>query len=376
VSRFLFVNQFIPPDPAPTSRLLGEVAEALAKRGHEVVFIGHRSRYRGKKTLLGSRALREGLALLRLWWKTATAPRCDAIVFLTSPPLLPIAIWAASFRHRGAKRIHWAMDLYPDVAVALGEVREGSLLHRVTARAMESVYHACDLIIVLDPEMAARVSHGGVRLEIVPPWPPPVARIEIPPPREGGPFLWLYSGNLGRAHEWRTLLEAQRLLEDEGLEIDLVFQGGGAEREAAQDHATELGLKRCHWRDYAPETELVSSLLGADALVVTQRPETAGCLWPSKLALARIVERPLLWVGATGGSIALTLDGEGETVLAPGESARLAERLRILAAPGRVSTVGQDSATRLRQRLEQQRSQGVEKLIGALEHSLGAPAGS
>ncbi len=346
------------------------------KRGHTVVFAGDQADYRGSKTLLGSRALREGVALLRLWWKTLTSPRCDAIICLTSPPLLPVAVRAARFRHRGAKLIHWAMDLYPDVAVALGEVREGSLLHRVTARAMESVYHACDLIIVLDPEMAARVSRGGVRLEIIPPWPPPVDRIEVPPARDAGTFVWLYSGNLGRAHEWRTLLEAQRLLEDEGLEIDLVFQGGGAERAAAQGYAAALGLKRCHWRDYAPETELVSSLLAADALVVTQRPETTGCLWPSKLALVRIVERPLLWVGATGGSIALTLDGEGATVLAPGDSVRLAERLRILSAAGRVFAIDRDSATRLRQRLEQQRSQGVGKLIGALEHSLGAQAGS
>lgn len=367
------MNQFIPPDPAPTSRLLGEVAEELAKRGHTVVYVGDRADYRGGKTIFGSRVLREGLALLRLWWKTMTAPRCDAIVCLTSPPLLPVAVRAARFRHRGAKLIHWAMDLYPDVAVALGEVRDGSLLHRVTARAMSSVYRACDLIIVLDPEMAARVSPDGVRVGIVPPWPPSVDRIEAPPVREAGPFVWLYSGNLGRAHEWRTLLEAQRLLEDEGLEVDLIFQGGGTERAEARRHADTLGLKRCHWRDYAPEPELVSSLLAADALVVTQRPETAGCLWPSKLALALIVGRPLLWVGATGGSVAATLAGAGHTVVAPGESVRLAERLKALARLGRICGPDGEGAAALLQQLDRERAEGLASVVRALESSLCEP---
>lgn len=369
------MNQFLPPDPAPTARLLGEVAEELAKLGHTVVFAGDRADYRGGKTLLGSRALREGLALLRLWWKTVTAPRCDAIVCLTSPPLLPVAVRAARFRHRGAKLIHWAMDLYPDVAVALGEVRRGSLLHRVTARAMSSVYRACDLIIVLDSDMAARIATDGVRIVIVPPWPPAVDRIEAPPVREAGPFVWLYSGNLGRAHEWRTLLDAQRLLEDEGLGIDLVFQGGGTEREAARHHAEALGLKRCHWRDYAPESELVTSLLAADALVVTQRPETAGCLWPSKLALALIVGRPLLWVGATGGSLAASLVEAGHTVVAPGDSVRLAERLRALARSGTISGPDGSRAATLLQHLALHRREGIAAIVRALGSALLPPVG-
>jgi hypothetical protein len=372
-SRFLFVNQFIPPDPAPTARLLGEVAEALVKRGHTVVFAGDQADYRGSKTLLGSRALREGVALMRLWWKTLTSPRCDAIICLTSPPLLPVAVRAARFRHRGAKLIHWAMDLYPDVAVALGEVRKGSLLHRVTARAMSSVYRACDLLFALDPDMAARLVKDGARLEIVPPWPPAVDRIDPPPPRGDGPFLWLYSGNLGRAHEWRTLLEAQRRLEDEGLAIDLIFQGGGTEREAARHHAETLGLKRCHWRDYAPEPALISSLLSVDALVVTQRPETSGCLWPSKLALALLVDRPLLWVGATDGSLASSLRDAGHTVLAPGESKDLAERLKILAKAGHRAGSPQEDGGMILQALGEERERGISALVRGIERTLACP---
>lgn len=362
------MNQFLPPDPAPTARLLGEVAEELAKRGHQVSFAGDRADYRGGKTLFGSRALREGFALLRLWWKTLTAPRCDAIVCLTSPPLLPVAVRAARFRHGGAKLMHWAMDLYPDVAVALGEVREGSLLHRITDRAMRSVYRSCALVVALDRDMAARIGPERVRIETLPPWPPAVTTPDRMMRPESPTFVWLYSGNLGRAHEWRTLLEAQQQLESSGMAIDLVFQGGGAERDAAQRFADHLGLHRCHWRDYAAEEDLLPSLLAADALVVTQRPETEGCLWPSKLALALLLERPILWVGAADGGIADTVREAGHFVVAPGEGEALAACLRALEGK-RTPSPGETTLDRIVERIAATRSKGIAALATLLENA-------
>jgi len=367
--RFLFLNQFVPPDPAPTARLLGDVALELEARGHEVILVGDRAGYRGEKTLLGSRALREGLSLLRLLVKTMTSPRADAIVCLTSPPMLPVVAWMARRRHGRAKLIHWAMDLYPDVAVALGEVREGSTLHRVTRSLMERVYRACDLVVVLDREMAARVGPDPLRCEIVPPWPPEVGSVHSQTEVPSADFTWLYSGNLGRAHEWRTLLEAQSLLGRDGAEVNLVFQGGGAERQAAQGLADELGLKRCFWRDYAPEDTLVSSLLAADALVVTQRPGTAGCLWPSKLALALTVDRPVLWIGATNGGVAEVVSEAGHSSFAPGEATALAQRLREL-AEARAEEVPSLDPALLTARLADARRRGISGVAGLFEEAV------
>lgn len=338
-TRILFLNQFVPPDPAPTARLLGEVAEELRRRGRETSLVGDVVDYRGGKTLCGSRALREALSLLRLLVRVLAAPRAGTIVVLTSPPMVPVIAWIARIRHRGARLVHWAMDLYPDVAVALGEVREGSRLHRITTALMRRVYRACDLVVVLDREMAERIGPLSRRTRIEPPWPPESTRLD-PAERdesardgaEGRPFTWLYSGNLGRAHEWRTLLEAQARLEAAGREVDLVFQGGGAERGAAMAAAAERGLTRCHWRDYAREEDLIATLLGADALVATQRPETAGCLWPSKLALAVCTGRPVLWVGGRDGGVAEWLRGQGHFACAPGDAASLAGAIEALAS--------------------------------------------
>ncbi|NLT71097.1 MAG: glycosyltransferase family 4 protein [Verrucomicrobiaceae bacterium] len=365
--KILFLNQFVPPDPAPTARLLGEVAAELERRGHEVVLVGDGADYRGSKTLFGSRALREAVSLLRLLGRAVRVRRVDVIVSLTSPPLVAVVARWARLRHGGARLVHWAMDLYPEVAVALGEVRAGSLLHRLTASLMGGVYRACDCVVALDEDMAARIAAYGTESEVQAPWPPLVEGIDgSRPPQDqndGETFTWLYSGNLGRAHEWRTLLDAQALLEEEGAPVDLVFQGGGSEGEAARDYAADCGLRRCRWRDYASSDRLLDSLLGADCLIVTQRPETRGCLWPSKLALLLLLDLPLVWVGDKESAPAKAVTDGGHFCAAPGEAAQLARHLRSLAeAKGAGASPPPAGPGEIAGRVRQVRESGVRQL--------------
>jgi hypothetical protein len=147
------------------------------------------------------------------------------------------------------------------------------------------------------------------------------------------PWRWIYSGNLGRAHEWEPLLAAQRILEDRDPEIRLVFQGGGPARPAAEERARAMNLQRCDWKPYADEDALAASLLACRACAVTQLPEARGLLWPSKLSLLACLPRPIVYVGDPDGAIARELAVRPHTgVCAPGEAGRLAEWLLALKA--------------------------------------------
>jgi hypothetical protein len=69
----------------------------------------------------------------------------------------------------------------------------------------------------------------------------------------------------------------------------------------------------------------VESLLKSEVLIVTQRRETCGLLLPSKLALAELLDRPLLWVGETECATATHLRKRPRTgVFAAGQSDAIA----------------------------------------------------
>ena len=325
--RVLFLNQYFPPDPAPTGVLLAEVADALEQRGHTVDFVAARQEYRaGQKQ--GGRLIREARALWRMLIDGLRRPRPEVVVSATSPPCLLVVATLVAGWHR-ARSVHWVMDVYPEIAVALGELRAG-IVSRMLGALMGWCYRRATPVVVLDEDMAARLRIHGVEPAIIRPW----VFAKVLPQLDGirgepqPQWTWIYSGNLGRAHEWETLLQAQAEVERRGAAIHLLFQGGGPSRPAAEARARELGLRLVEWRDYVPEEELPASLLRCHALAVTQLPAAQGLLWPSKLGLAMSLPRPLIWIGPTDSAIAKMLRALGHTgIFAPGESAKLADWL-------------------------------------------------
>jgi hypothetical protein len=328
--RVLFINKFIPPDPAPTAVLIESVARMVIDAGGEVVYAGSTREYRGQRPTGRRRWLHEAVANLRVLWRGLTCPRPDIIVCLTDPPgCLVMAAVVATFR--GAKLVHWAMDVYPDIAVALGELRTESFVHRAVRAAMQWAYQRCAAIACLDEDMMDALGlRGDTRAFISTPWPP--AELALPkaiPSPDHTNLRWLYSGNLGRAHDYETILRAQRRLEDAHAPFELIFQGGGPAREAAMQLAAELRLEHCHWQDYAPEATLLESMLQSHVLIATQKLETRGLLWPSKLAPMLVLPRAIVWVGPTDGAVAQNLRERGglHGIFAPGEDERLAQWL-------------------------------------------------
>ena len=177
---------------------------------------------------------------------------------------------------------------------------------------MRWAYHRCAIIVALDDDMAAHLKNVyGVETKIIPPWAAADLTTELIPQSQGtGATLaaqrwtWLYSGNLGRAHEWRPILLAQRELEDQALPIQLLFEGGGAMWMEAQRFAGELELRNCRWCDYADEAQSLQTLLASRVVIVSQRREARGLLWPSKLARIIPMPKPLIWIGPTNAAIA------------------------------------------------------------------------
>ncbi|MBV9464128.1 MAG: glycosyltransferase family 4 protein, partial [Verrucomicrobiae bacterium] len=395
--RVLCLNQFFDPDESATAQFLTDVAAELLRRGHSVEVICGRAVYaQGNARLPESGTLRvhrvgpEGKHRPGVLGKAldyaafgAAAGRAisslgafDVLVCLSTPPLLP-ALAARASRQGSGRLVLWTQDVYPEIAETLGVLPKifGPLLRAPMRRA----YHAAELLAVPGRHMAERFERDyGVdpgRMDVIPHWPPYGAA-----PHGAGEkfrrdrgwqnsFVLLYSGNLGRAHDVSTFLEAyQRFCAAPGAARPiLVFAGTGAGRAQVARFAAEHSECPVELLDHQPRESLPELLGAADVHLISQRPEVDGLLVPSKLYGILGSGRPFCFVGTERNEIADVLAlAECGCRVEPGRAAELAARWRELAGDkGMRERMGEAAAALARTRFSREAT--LERLVGALE---------
>lgn len=300
--------------------------------------------------------------LLRMGLKIFKSPRPDRMLALSSPPGLVLLAAMGAIWHR-CRLGHWVMDVYPEVALAGRLLRKGILADMIRWLFARS-YRRCHSVIALDEDMAEVLSRSYAgSMHVHPPWPPSVEGSEPFSGWDGVPeghMIWLYSGNLGRAHLWEPLIRAQALIESESEDIHLIIQGSGMGWEKARKAVVDIGLHRCHCTGYVPRAQLVSCLMRANLHVVTQAPEMCGLIWPSKLALLNELKAPLIWVGPGASHLTRTLRARPHTwTHEPGEVEALAGS--VMQAIGSGQKCRQELGCIL-QRIESSRRRSIESL--------------
>lgn len=377
--KVIFVNRYFYPDHAATSQLLSDLAFHLAAQGVAVRVVTSRQGYDrpgadlppaervrgvevrrvwtsrfGRRRLVG-RALDYLTFYLSATWRLLRlTERGDILVAKTDPPLISVFA-AAAAKLKGARLVNWLQDLFPEVGAALG-VRAlggapGWLLRGLRNASLRRAEHN----VVLGEGMARRVAGVGVsakRISLIRNWADgeairPLAAADNPLRRDwglGGRFLVGYSGNLGRAHEYRTLLAAAELLRDD-RELLVLFSGGGALWEPLVQAVARQGLPNFRFLPYQPRERLPLSLTLPDLHLVVLRPELEGLIVPSKLAGVAAAGRPTLFVGAEDGEIARLLRAADAGLVVPsGDGAGLAAALRRLQRePETRSRMGQNA---------------------------------
>jgi colanic acid biosynthesis glycosyl transferase WcaI len=143
-------------------------------------------------------------------------------------------------------------------------------------------------------------------------------------------FVVGYSGNLGRAHEFETLLGAARLLQADP-DVAFLITGGGAKATSLQQAVQRQGLTNLVFQDYQPPELLGDSLAAADVHFVSLLPCLEGLIVPSKIYGILAAGRPAVFVGDPNGDVARLIGESGCGITVPvGQSGRLANELRQL----------------------------------------------
>jgi glycosyltransferase involved in cell wall biosynthesis len=383
--RLIFVNRFFAPDHSATSQIVSDLAYDLAGAGWDVHVVTSTQIYDDTKAALPVSEIINGvhvhrvpstgfgrgslpgrgvdyLSFYRSMWQclVAMARPGDIIVAKTDPPLTSIIAMAAA-RRRGARLVNWLQDIYPETAVELGvPFMRGPVAASLTALRNRSLRQA-EATVVVGDLMARKVEALGTpssRVHVIPNWCNdklirPVARSENPLRQAWGlgssQFVFGYSGNLGRAHDFETVLAAAERLRKEPQFLFLMI-GGGKRFEELSRAVKRQGLTRSfRFIPYQAQTMLPYSLAVADAHWLSLNPKLEGLIVPSKFYGIAAAGKPIIVIADKNGEIARLVQRHGcGIVVAPGDADALVGNLRLLSAtPETVSEMGRRARTML-----------------------------
>jgi glycosyltransferase involved in cell wall biosynthesis len=392
--RLIFINRFFAPDHSATSQILSDLAFDLAGAGREVHLVTSRQIYDDPKAALPERETINGVNVHRVastgFGRAAllgrsmdyvsfyrSVRRClnglveagDIVVAKTDPPLMSIVARPVA-RRNGARLVNWLQDIYPETAVELGvPFMRGPIAASLAALRNATLREAAATVVVGDL-MARKVKTLGApaeRVHVIANWcndDEIVARADNRLRHEwnlADKFVLGYSGNLGRAHEFATVLAAAEQLRDEPRVAFLMI--GGGKRFAELSSAVQArGLSGAfRFVPYQARTLLSYSLGAADAHWVSLDPRLEGLMVPSKFYGIAAAGKPIVVIGDPNGELGLLVRRHDcGFAIAPGDSEALTATLRqLLKTPQTVLEMG----NRARQMLDAHftRKQGLAR---------------
>jgi colanic acid biosynthesis glycosyl transferase WcaI len=278
--------------------------------------------------------------------------RNDCMLVVTNPPILPFLLFLAG-RIRKAKYILLVHDVYPEVLIASGMVRQKGLLARLLVFLNKRLYNGASRVIVLGRDMqrlVAEKSEGITeRLLIIPNW---ADLDQIVPLQKSSnlllknlnllsKFIIQYSGNMGRTHGLELLVEVAKRLNNRD-DIHFLFIGWGAKRQSLQNAVSDNHLRNITLLPSQLRSELSNSLNACDVAIISFIPGMAGISVPSRMYNIMAAGKPIIAVADKDSELAMVVQEENiGWVVRPGHANELTEViLEAQANPGRLVEMG------------------------------------
>jgi colanic acid biosynthesis glycosyl transferase WcaI len=375
--RLIFVNRFFFPDHSATSQILSDLAFHLAGTGREVHVITSRQTYEDPRAALPDQETVNGVRVHRLastqFGRGALLGRSvdylsfyrsvsqrlgelvrpgDVVVAKTDPPLLAVVAMPPT-RRNGGHLVNWLQDIYPETAAVLGvPLMRGPVAASLAALRHRSLRQA-EATVVVGELMAQRVERLGApadRIHVIANWCNdedirPLMPGENPLRREWGladKFVVGYSGNLGRAHDYVTVLDAAERLRHDPRFVFLMIGGGKRLTEltaAVKQRRLDAAFR---FMPYQEQSILRQSLSLPDVHWLSLNPKLEGLLLPSKFYGIAAAGKPVIFIGDANGEVARLVNRHGCGIaVTPGDAGTLADTLqRWSAAPTTMAEMG------------------------------------
>jgi glycosyltransferase involved in cell wall biosynthesis len=408
--RVFFFNRFFWPDESATAQILTDLCDDLGRREDlRIIVVTSRLGYGDSRISFPAREQRGGVEVIRLWSTRfgrgslfgrlldyltiyisflvfilrEIGPE-DLAVFKTDPPLLSV-LGAFGRQLKGFQMISWCQDVFPEVAMATLSFPKPlkPLLGGLVGIRNWSLRQS-EVSVVLGRDMAQFLRRAGLpkrQLRQIPNW--SVQDDESSAGGEAlrkewgieeGTFVVGYSGNLGRAHDWKTVLDAACQLRDEPHLLFLVC-GGGHGFDCLQAAVSDEGLGDAfRFLPYQPREALASSLRVPDLHWFTLKESLTPFILPSKFVGILQAGRPLAFVGQPDSEVGELIQQHGiGGVFREGDHDGLAKMIcEVKQDQERLQKAGKDA--RLLWESEFKKEAGITRWVDALQALAGGKA--
>jgi glycosyltransferase involved in cell wall biosynthesis len=359
------VNQFFPPDYAATGQLIEELAYELKGNFDLVTVFSSQPAYafkrndlprwehhqdisiRRSKSAVGYGRIRgKAVSGLIFFLRAALhllkhAPHRQVILFTTAPPFLPLLGYFFNLFFK-TSYVCLLYDLYPDILSELHVLSQEHWLSKLWDSCNRLTWKKASAIIVLNSTMKDRIFEKcpeiADKIVIIPNWADtqkiqPISKKDNWFAQEHkltDRFTVLYSGNLGRCHDMKTILNAMIILQDSPT-IQFAFIGSGYKLEYMQSRVKKYDLKNCLFLPYQPKENLPYSLAAGDISIVSIDKGMEGLVVPSKLYSALATGTPIAAICPANSYLHQILsEGNFGAAFVNGDSEGLANYIKLL----------------------------------------------
>lgn len=368
--RIIYLSQYFPPESGATQTRAYEMAKTWVRLGHKVTMLAEfpnhpagiiPAEYKGK---FFERSNLDGIEVVRVWVKASPLKnfknrmlfyltymfnaiiagiflargRYD-LIYASSPPLF---VGGAALVLQFIKRtplVFEVRDLWPESAVALGELSNQSVISLAT-RLEETCYRKAIQVVVVTRGIYDRLFQRGIskdKLCLL----PNGANVEMftftPAGRERirhelgleNKFIAIYAGIHGLAQGLETVFGAARQLQS-FQDIHILLIGDGPKKAELLSLASQYNLPNLTMMAEKPREQIPDYLSAADvSLIPLKKAEIFKGALPSKIFDAWACERPVL----------ISIDGEARQVvesvggglfIPPEDAQKMAEALILL----------------------------------------------
>jgi glycosyltransferase involved in cell wall biosynthesis len=283
------------------------------------------------------------------------------LIVATDPPLLSV-IASAAAAFTGATCVNWLHDLYPEVAVGLG-VNMPGVGYRVLQWCRDRSMRGAAMNVAIGGRMAEYIHDRGVSREqiaVIHNWSdgqcirplPPFGNVLRQQWGLTGKFVVGYSGNMGRGHDFGTILSAAKALEDQP-DVVFLFIGAGHQLSLIDEQVRAHDLLNVMLRPYQPASQLTESL-SVQMFIWYHSNPCWRTSWSHVSSGVAAAGRPTIYIGDVTGEIpAILSDADCGSAIAVGDVGGLVECIaRLRQSPEQVARWSRNARKALLRRFD------------------------